>query len=105
MKVEGFPVAWMSCKEAYVLLICHFWSNKKYFFSICIFKKNFVIKTPDPYPDSIEMLEPDPNSLNLDPQHYVWYRTACGKYWFFPSSYLRHLIGTVRYQYLPARYR
>ncbi len=81
--------------------------KQEIFFFPSVFKKKLVIKTldPDPYPDSLEMLEPDPNSLNLDPQHYVGYRTACGKFWFLPSSYLRHLIGTVRYQYLPARYR
>jgi hypothetical protein len=37
-----------------------------------LFLKFLVIKTleqePDPYP--LEMLDPDPNSLNPDPQHW-----------------------------------
>jgi hypothetical protein len=37
-----------------------------------VFVSHFlVIKTLDPYPDpdSLEMLDPDPDSMNPDPQH------------------------------------
>jgi hypothetical protein len=34
----------------------------------CIFFLSFVIKTLDPYPDSLEMQDSDPDSMNTDPK-------------------------------------
>ncbi len=37
--------------------------------SAVFFLQLLIIKTLDPYPDSLEMLDPDPDSMNPDPQH------------------------------------
>jgi hypothetical protein len=41
-----------------------------------MFFKFLVIKTLDPYPDSLEILEldPDPESINPDPKHCKEYK-------------------------------
>ncbi len=38
-------------------------------FFCCIFFTFLVIKTLDPDPNSLEMLAPDPDSMNPDPKH------------------------------------